>query len=130
MPEAGAPRRQAFERMFAGLPSLPKVSIETTSLSIYRSILASSDRLTLMSRLAAQSDESAALAVLPFRSPHLRRSDGVASRVDWHPTHVHLRFLQLLRAEARRVAGEEGPTCVAAAGPKRWRTKLYVDQRL
>jgi hypothetical protein len=46
-----------------------------------------------------------ALAVLPFRSPHLRRSDGVASRIDWHPTQVHLRFLQLLRAEARRVAG-------------------------
>jgi hypothetical protein len=58
-----------------------------------------------MSRLAAQSDESAALTVLPFRSPHLRRSDGVASRIDWHPTQVHLRFLQLLRAEARRVAG-------------------------
>jgi DNA-binding transcriptional LysR family regulator len=104
MPEAGAPRRQAFGRMFAGLSSLPKVSIETTSLSIYRSVLATSDRLTLMSRLAAQSDESAALTVLPFRSPHLRRSDGVASRIDWHPTNVHQRFLQLLRAEARRVA--------------------------
>jgi hypothetical protein len=43
--------------------------------------------------------------VLPFRSPHLRRQDGVASRIDWHPTNVHLRFLQLLRGEARRVAG-------------------------
>jgi DNA-binding transcriptional LysR family regulator len=105
MPETGAPRRQAFARLFAGLPALPRVSIETTSLSIYRSILAGSDRLTLMSRLAAQSRESGALAVLPFRSAHLRRSDGVASRIDWHPTQVHLRFLQLLRAEARRVAG-------------------------
>jgi DNA-binding transcriptional LysR family regulator len=105
MPEAGAPRRQAFERMLVGLPSLPKVSIETTSLAIYRSILASSDRLTLMSRLAARSNESAALTALPFRSPHLRRSDGVASRIDWHPTNVHFRFLQLLRAEARRLAG-------------------------
>jgi DNA-binding transcriptional LysR family regulator len=104
MPEAGAPRRQAFERMFAGVPTPPSVSVETTSLSIYRSMLATSDRLTLMSRLAAQSRESAALAVLPFRSPHLRRSDGVASRIDWHPTQVHLRFLQLLRTEARRVA--------------------------
>jgi DNA-binding transcriptional LysR family regulator len=105
MPEAGAPRRQAFARMFAGLPRQPRVSIETTSLSIYRSILTGSDRLTLMSRLAAQASESAELAVLPFRSPHLRRQDGVASRVDWHPTEVHLRFLQLLRGEARRVAG-------------------------
>jgi hypothetical protein len=94
MPEAGAPRRQAFERLFAGLPSLPRVSIEATSLSIYRSILATSDRLTLMSRLAAEASESADLAVLPFRSPHLRRSDGVASRIDWHPTNVHRRFLE------------------------------------
>jgi len=105
MPETGAPRRQAFARLFAGQPTLPRVSIEATSLSIYRSILAGSDRLTLMSRLAAQAGESAALAVLPFRSPHLRRRDGVASRIDWHPTEVHLRFLRLLRAEARRVAG-------------------------
>jgi len=105
MPEAGAPRRQAFARLFAGLADPPGVSIETTSLSIYRSILATSDRLTLMSRLAAQSRESAALAVLPFRSPHLRRSDGVASRIDWHPTKVHMRFLELLRGEARKVAG-------------------------
>ncbi len=105
MPEAGAPRRQAFARMFAGLPSLPRVSLEATSLAIYRSVLATSDRLTLMSRLAAQASESAELAVLPFRSPHLRRRDGVASRIDWRPTDVHRRFLQLLRAEARRVAG-------------------------
>jgi len=105
MPEAGAPRRKAFGRMFAGLARLPRVSIEATSLSVYRSILAGSDRVTLMSRLAAQASESAALAVLPFRSPHLRRRDGVASRVEWHPTNVHLRFLQLLRAEARKVAG-------------------------
>jgi hypothetical protein len=66
---------------------------------------AGSDRLTLMSRLAAQSREGAALTVLPFRSPHLRREDGVASRIDWHPTSVHLRFLELLRGEVRRVAG-------------------------
>ena len=57
-----------------------------------------------MSRLAARSPESSALAVLPFRSSHLARSDGVATRVDWHPTRVHLEFLELLRAEARRVA--------------------------
>ena len=62
-----------------------------------------------MSRLAARSNESAALAVLPFRSPHLRRSDGVASRIDWHPTNVHQQFLQLLRAEARRLTADGGP---------------------
>ena len=99
----------------SGLPRPPRVGIETTSLPIYRSILAGSDRLTLMSRLAAQASESAELAVLPFRSPHLRRQDGVASRIDWHPTNVHLRFLQLLRAEARRVAGGGGRSSAQAA---------------
>jgi len=114
MPEAGAPRRPAVERMFAGLPPPPHVSIPATSPAISRSILAGSDRLTLMSRLAARSGESAALTVLPFRSPYLRRRDGVASRIDWHPTEVHQRFLQLLRAEARKVAGE-GRSCARAA---------------
>jgi hypothetical protein len=66
--------------MFAPLPQPPRVAIEITSLAIYRSMLASSDRLTLMSRLAARSPESATLAVLPFRSPHLARTDGVATR--------------------------------------------------
>jgi len=104
MPEPGAPRRQAFVRMFAQLPQPPRVAIETTSLAIYRSVLVASDRLTLMSRLAARMPESAPLAVLPFRSPHLARIDGVATRTDWHPTRVHLEFLELLRAEARRMA--------------------------
>jgi len=103
MPEPGAPRRQAFARMFADSPRPPRVAIETTSLAIYRSVLASSDRLTLMSRLVAQSTDGS-LAVLPFRSPHLARQDGVASRTDWQPTQVHLRFIELLRAEAARLA--------------------------
>ncbi len=103
LPDRGTPRRQAFERMFASLPSLPRVSIETTSLPVYWSILATTDRLALMSRLTTQSDQNAGLMVLPVRSAHLARSDGVASRIDWHPTAVHGRFLELLRAEARRV---------------------------
>jgi DNA-binding transcriptional LysR family regulator len=103
MPGPGAPRRQAFARMFADSSAQPRVAIETTSLAIYRSVLASSDRLALMSRLAAQSTDGGALVVLPFRSPHLARQDGVASRTDWQPTRVHLRFIELLRAEASRL---------------------------
>jgi DNA-binding transcriptional LysR family regulator len=104
MPEPGAPRRQAFARMFAQSSHQPRVGIETTSLAIYRSVLASSDRLALMSRLAARSTDGRALAVLPFRSPHLARQDGVASRTDWQPTQVHLRFIELLRAQAARLS--------------------------
>jgi DNA-binding transcriptional LysR family regulator len=102
-PGPDTPRRHAFTRMFADLPRQPRVAIETTSLAIYRSALAGSDRLALMSHLVAQSGENAALAVLPFHSPHLARADGIASRADWHPTKVHLRFIELLRAEAARL---------------------------
>jgi hypothetical protein len=96
------PRQQAFRRIFARLPVLPKISVETTSLQIYRDLLATTDRLTLMSTLEAQLNERAKLAVLPFRSPELRRSDGLATRTDWQPTHIHRHFLTALRAQARR----------------------------
>jgi hypothetical protein len=61
------------------------------------------DRLTLMSTLEAQASGRAKLAVLPFRSGALRRSDGMATRVDWQPTDVHRHFLDVLRAHARRL---------------------------
>jgi DNA-binding transcriptional LysR family regulator len=102
MPGPMTPRQQAFRRIFARLPVLPKISVETTSLQIYRDLLATTDRLTLMSTLEAQLNERAKLAVLPFRSPELRRSDGLATRTDWQPTHIHRHFLTALRAQARR----------------------------
>ncbi len=105
MPGPLAPRQQALQRMLGGLSQQPKISIETTSLQIYRTILAATDQVTLMSRFEAQLND-AALAVLPFRSPHLRRFDGVATRVGWQPTSIHLHFLELLRAEACGLGAE------------------------
>lgn len=105
MPGPLAPRQQALQRLLGGFAQAPKISIETTSLQIYRTILAATDQLTLMSRFEAQLNE-ATLAVLPFRSPHLRRFDGVATRVGWQPTSIHLHFLDLLRAEACRLGAE------------------------
>jgi LysR family transcriptional regulator, regulator for genes of the gallate degradation pathway len=105
MPGPLTPRQQAVHRML-GLSSGPKVSIETTSLQIYRTILAATDQLTLMSRCEAQLNDTAALAVLPFRSPHLRRFDGIATRIAWQPTKIHLQFIDLLRAEACRFGAD------------------------
>jgi len=101
MPGAGTPRQQAFERMFSAMPRRPRVSLETTSMQIYRTVLASTDRLTLMSRAESQLNDGRALTVLPFQSPHLSRVDGVATRLDWQPTSIHRQFLDLLRAQAR-----------------------------
>ena len=39
--------------------------------------------------------------VLPFDSPILARTDGVAYRADWQPTSLHRQFLDLLRAQAQ-----------------------------
>jgi DNA-binding transcriptional LysR family regulator len=104
MPGPMTPRQQAFQRIFARLPALPKISVETTSLQIYRDLLATTDRLTLMSTLEAQLNERTKLAVLPFQSPELRRSDGLAVRVDWQPTQIHRHFLKVLRLHARRLS--------------------------
>lgn len=105
MPGPLTPRQQALHRILSGLSQEPKISIETTSLQIYRTILAATDQLTLMSRFEAQLND-AALGVLPFRSPHLRRFDGIVTRVGWQPTRIHLHFLELLRVEACRLGAK------------------------
>lgn len=102
MPGPMTPRQHALRRILRSFSGGPKVSIETTSLQIYRTILAATDQLTLMSRFEAQLNDPNSLAVLPFRSPHLHRCDGIAMRVGWQPTAIHLQFIELLRSAACR----------------------------
>jgi hypothetical protein len=87
--------------MLEGICAEPKISLETTSLQIYRTILTATDQLTLMSRFEAKLNDVRSLAQLPFRSPHLRRFDGIATRIGWQPTRIHREFVALLRAEVR-----------------------------
>jgi DNA-binding transcriptional LysR family regulator len=101
LPARGTPRREAFERLFARTSPSPSVSIETTSPAIYKSVLATTDRIALLSTLEAQFLEPEALTIFPFVSPVLARADGVASRADWQPTSLHRQFLDLLRLQAQ-----------------------------
>jgi DNA-binding transcriptional LysR family regulator len=101
LPARGTPRREAFECLFAGADRAPTVSIETTSPAIYGSVLATTDRVTLLSTLTAEFLEPQALTILPFDSPVLARADGVASRADWQPTRLQRQFMDLLRDQAR-----------------------------
>jgi hypothetical protein len=101
LPARGTPRREAFERLFAGSSRSPAVSIETTSPAIYKSILATTDRIALLSTLETQFAEPEGLTTLPFDSPELARVDGVASRSDWQPTRLQQQFLDLLRGQAQ-----------------------------
>jgi hypothetical protein len=114
---AGAPRREAFERIFAGSAYSPRVSIETTSSAIYKTILATSDRIALLSKLETKTDGGAeTLTTLPFDSVILSRTDGVATRADWQPTHIHAEFLSSLRRQARDLQqleqNREGASCI------------------
>jgi DNA-binding transcriptional LysR family regulator len=109
MPGPLTPRQQALHRMLETVCVEPKISLETTSLQIYRTILTATDQLTLMSRFEAKLNDTGSLAQLPFRSPHLRRFDGIATRIGWQPTNIHLEFIALLRAEARGAAAGTQP---------------------
>ena len=57
MPPQGTPRRHAFEQIFKGRNLKPKVSVETTSIGIYRALLGASDRLSLFSHREVEADE-------------------------------------------------------------------------
>jgi LysR family transcriptional regulator, regulator for genes of the gallate degradation pathway len=104
MPGPLTPRQKALHRILGSPSSQPNVSIETTSLQIYRTILAATDQLTLISQFEAELNDPSSLAVLPFSSRHLRRFDGIATRTDWRPTSIHLQFMDLLRAQASRLS--------------------------
>jgi DNA-binding transcriptional LysR family regulator len=126
LPDRGAPRREAFERLFARPGLSPRVSIETTSPAVYRSILATSDRIALFSKLETEHSElrASALTALPFASRVLARSDGVATRADWQPTRVHRAFLDLLREAARRLPHSKPKRDVARAPQRRVANEL------
>jgi LysR family transcriptional regulator, regulator for genes of the gallate degradation pathway len=100
MPPLGTPRRHAFEEIFKRHKSPPKVSVETTSVGIYRSLLPASDKLSLYSAREIEGDKAAAFEALPYRSPRLKRNDGIAVRKDWKPTRVHLEFVDRLTSLA------------------------------
>ena len=96
MPPLGTPRRHAFEEIFKGHKSPPKVSVETTSIGIFRSLLPASDKLSLYASREIEEGDAAAFEALPYRSPRLQRDDGIAIRKDWRPTRIHLEFIDRL----------------------------------
>jgi len=79
----GGTRSSKFSK---GHRAQPKVSIETTSMGIYRAVLATSDRLSLFSHREVAKDRTMGFEALPYHSPRLQRDDGIALRKDWRPT--------------------------------------------
>ncbi len=114
MPPLGTPRRHAFEQIFRRHEPRPKVSIETTSMGIYRALLGSSDRLSLFAHRDVSEDRTLEFEAVPYRSPRLHRDDGIAMRKDWKPTPIHRDFVdrlsELAGARGRRRGHETSET--------------------
>ena len=124
LPRPGTPRRRAFEWMFSGMPQQPTSRVETSALDVQVSLIAASDRVTLMSTQEARRESAGgAIVALPFQPQVSRMIDGATTRADWHPTSVQLRFLELLRQHAR---GISGPVAPAHPG-RRTRRKLPAE---
>jgi DNA-binding transcriptional LysR family regulator len=113
IPGPATPRSQAFHGLFAK-QRRPVTDIVTTSRAITRAVIAGSDRLTLLTRHEARSEEAlGVMRVLPFACKIPAPAYGVATRMDWAATTTQQQFLEILRD----LAAETGiPAQPAVAG--------------
>lgn len=106
VPSSGTPRRTRIEAIFDGMHTRPRFQLETSSLTMSRTLLLSSDMITLMTRLEVQYDLDRGI-LAELRCPYLDDVllKGVTTRSDWLPTRAHTAFLDCLReitAQSRR----------------------------
>lgn len=114
-PSRNATRRGIFDRLLASMPNPPKPSIETNSLATVRLLIGSSNRLTLLTRFEYEFEKGdGTLSMLPFTPIEPLHSVGVAWRREWTPTALHLKFLELIRAHAKK---------------KNWQTQEHRDPK-
>lgn len=101
VPGEGTPRRMEYEAIFDGVAKRPRTNIETSSLSTIRSVLACSNRLTLVNRHEVETDERLKLlSVLNWTSSLPAMPKGITTRSNWLPTPIQQRFINLLRSYA------------------------------
>lgn len=107
IPNQGAPRRQAFDRLFAAAGRVPKTSIESHSLATIRAMLCESDRLAILTQMEVGTDERLGLLKsLPVIDLDPSPIIGVTMRRDWLPTPHQQSFLDLLRKAGREQSGK------------------------
>ena len=87
VPGPSTPRYLAFERLFASAKKRPTARVLTASRGLIRSLIATSDRLTLLTRHEALLEEKlGVLRIAPTRLRLPRRTYGLATRANWRPT--------------------------------------------
>ncbi len=100
---SGTPERTRIDALFNGSQTRPDFYLETTSQTLSRELLLSSDMMTLMSRSAAQDDiNHGILSALYCSFLDDVQLKGVLTRCDWLPPPVHHAFLQELRTVTAR----------------------------
>lgn len=89
-------------------PDTP-VRIVASSMVLVRGLMMRGDYLTIMSRRQIEVElATGALVALPCPLPGSARPIGLTFRRGWQPTPTQARFLDLVRAQARRAAGDAG----------------------
>jgi LysR family transcriptional regulator, regulator for genes of the gallate degradation pathway len=105
LPPSGAWRRIIFEKTFSGL-SGPHSNIETHSLPTIASMLASTDRMTILTQTELQvaHQPGQPLRALNFGLIEPSTAIGVTIRKDWRPTYLQRTFLEFLHGQTVRQA--------------------------
>jgi LysR family transcriptional regulator, regulator for genes of the gallate degradation pathway len=110
VPGPSTPRYLAFERLFASAKKRPTARVSTASRGLMRSLIATSDRLTLLTRHEALLEEKlGVLRIAPTRVRLPRRTYGVATRANWRPTALQQTFLDILIRHGRQTEPADPP---------------------
>lgn len=91
----GSSRRACFETLFASQRK-PRAPIATCALPGLRTLLADSDRLTLMTSYELE-QEHGGLAEIAFGAIDFVPTIGITMRAGWLPTKMHRDFIEIVR---------------------------------
>ena len=118
VPGPSTPRYLAFERLFATAKKRPTTNVLTASRGLIRSLITTSDRLTLLTRHEALLEERlGVLRIAPTKLRLPRRTYGVATRANWRPTALQQKFLDILirhGRQAEQTGSDTNPTSGAS----------------
>jgi DNA-binding transcriptional LysR family regulator len=114
VPGPSTPRYLAFERLFASAKKRPTARVLTASRGLIRSLITTSDRLTLLTRHEALLEEKlGVLRIAPTKLRLPRRTYGVATRANWRPTALQQTFLDILIRHGRQAEPTDPPHVTA-----------------
>lgn len=105
VPREGSPRRKQFDSLFERADKSPRISMETSSLSAIRSLIANSDCLALINKHEVELDARLnRISVLHSPADFPSVPKGVTTRLNWLPTQIQQQFMNLMRKRANQAA--------------------------